>query len=98
VPQAGWIAAIASGPAARAITDGYPYAHTTPVWIERGGQRFADPAAARFLADVVRAQWQRVQERDLFADEAARERYRAAAEEAIRVYEQIAAGAPAPRR
>lgn len=95
---AGWIAAVAHGPAARAVTDGYPYAHTSPVWVERGGARFTDPGAARFLADVVRAQWQRVQERDLFPDAASRERYRAAAEEALRIYEEIAAGGPAPRR
>lgn len=97
IPRAGWIAVVASGPAARAVTDAYPYAHTTPVWIERGGERHADPQAARFLADMVRAQWQRVQDRDLFPDAASRDHYRAAAEAAIAIYEAIAAGGQPPR-
>jgi len=91
VPDGGWVAAMAVGPASRAVTDGYPFAHTTPVYVVRDGNPYVDPAAATFLADVVRAQWARVVQRDHFADEAARTRYREAAEAAIEVYEQIAA-------
>lgn len=92
VPGSAWVAALAVGPAARAVTDGYPFAHTSPVYVVRGGEPYADPAAARFLADVVRAWWQRLLERDRFPDAAARERYRQVVEEAIRVYEGIASG------
>jgi TolB protein len=56
LPRGGWIAARASGPPTRAwpAMDSYPYAHTSPVWIDRVGssEPMARAAAAR---DLLRA-------------------------------------------
>ncbi|NKB89125.1 MAG: hypothetical protein GKS06_12990 [Acidobacteria bacterium] len=94
VPDNAWIAVMVVGPASRAITDGYAFAHTTPVYVTREGRGYTDAESAAYLAQVVRDQWERVQQRDRFTDEAARARYRQAAEAAIAVYERIAANAP----
>lgn len=99
IPGSGWVAAMAVGPAARAVTDGYPFAHTSPVWVVRGGRPWVDRVGAAELADGVRALWERVARGGSFPDESARERYRAAVDEAIAVYERIAAtGRPAGGR
>jgi TolB protein len=56
LPSGGWIAARASGSPTRAwpAMDSYPYAHTSPVWIDRVGssEPVARTAAAR---DLLRA-------------------------------------------
>jgi Tol biopolymer transport system component/cyclophilin family peptidyl-prolyl cis-trans isomerase len=90
IPASAWVAVMVTGPAARYVADGYPFAHTSPVWIDRDGQPYRDPDAARFLADVVRLLWDRVSTRDRFSTDAGRDRYRAAVEQAIEVYERIA--------
>jgi len=94
VPASAWVAVMAVGPAGRAVTDGYPFAHTSPLYVVRDGKPFADADAATELAGMVRAQWDRVDQRDGFADAAARAHYLEAVEAAIAVYERIAADSP----
>jgi cyclophilin family peptidyl-prolyl cis-trans isomerase len=92
VPTSAWIAVMAIGPASRSVTDAYPFAHTSPVYVVRDGRSYANPASAAELAVLVASQWERVRSRDRFPDDAARSRYQEAVEAAIAVYEGIAAG------
>jgi hypothetical protein len=34
-----WVAAVASGPADPEVIDRHPYAHSSPVWVHRAGER-----------------------------------------------------------
>lgn len=97
VPQGGWIAARVLGPASRYVGDSYAFAHTSPVYVARGGRRFTSAEDARFLAEAVAALWARVDERAEWSTPAERERFHGAVEEARRVYEEIAQQAVARR-
>jgi len=90
IPEGGWIAARALGPSSRYVTDSYAFAQTSPVWVVRGGTPWTSAEDARFLADAVRAVWARVRDGD-WVTPGERERFEAAANEAIAVYERIAA-------
>lgn len=92
IPENGWIAVRAYGPHNRYITDSYPFAQTTPVYVLRNGERYTSPEDARFLRDVVEALWKSVRERDRWHSEADKERYRKAVEKATDVYQRIADG------
>lgn len=92
VPDNGWIAVRAIGPAHRYITDTYAFAQTTPVYVLRNGERYTSADDARFLRKVVDAVWTSVQERDQWHTDAGKRRYRDAVEEARSVYRQIAEG------
>ena len=89
VPEGGWIAARARGPASRYVTDSYAFAQTSPVYVERSGQRWTSAEDARFLADAVAAMRERVAD-SRWQTSAQRDEFLAAADEAIRVYEAIA--------
>ncbi len=93
VPGAGWVAARALGPPSPLVSDSYAFAQTSPVWLVDGDGPYVDPEAARFLADMVRALWERVAARDRFSDEVSREAYRRAAYDAIEIYEKRASRA-----
>jgi hypothetical protein len=90
IPEGGWIAARARGPSSRYVTDSYAFAQTTPVWVVRDGRQWTSAEDARFLADAVRATWERVRDGD-WSTPGERERFEAAVNEAIAVYEAIAA-------
>ena len=90
VPDGGWIAARVLGPHSRYIGDDYAFAHTSPVYLVRGGRRFVDRADAQFLAETVDAIWARV-ERGRWRSESERERFRAAVETARGTYARLAA-------
>lgn len=92
VADNGWIAVRALGSYSRYLTDSYPFAQTTPVYVLRNGQRYTSPEDATFLYDAVDALWQSVMERDRWHSEAEKERYRKAVEEAKEVYQSIARG------
>ena len=89
VPDGGWIAARVVGPSSRYIADSYAFAHTTPVYVIRGGRPFVSPADAKFLEAVVdaiwarasKASWRSAAERDAFKEEidAAKAKYAALA-------------------
>jgi hypothetical protein len=88
IPDGGWIAARARGPSSRYVTDSYAFAQTTPVWVVRDGRPWTSAEDARFLADAVRATWERVRDGD-WSTPGERERFEAAVNEAIVVYERI---------
>jgi hypothetical protein len=87
VADGGWVAARVIGPSSRYIADSYAFAHTTPVYVIRGGRPFVSAADAAFLSAVVDAIWARASksswrsdgERDAFKREidAARAKYEA---------------------
>jgi TolB protein len=93
VPQGGWVAARVLGPASKYIGDDYAFAHTTPVWVVRGGRRFVKAEDAQFLAQTVDAIWARV-ERSRWRSDAERNAFKAALDSAKAVYTRLAAGVP----
>jgi hypothetical protein len=72
------------------VTDSYAFAQTSPVWVVRDGRHWTSADDARFLADAVRAVWARVRDAD-WSTPGERERFETAVNEAIAVYEGIAA-------
>jgi hypothetical protein len=91
VPDGGWIAARAIGPASKYVGDSYAFAQTTPVYVVRNGRTFISQDDARFLADVVDAIWARA-DRAPWRSPAERERFKDEIERAKAVYLRLAAG------
>jgi TolB protein len=89
MPDGGWIAARVLGPHSRYIGDDYAFAHTSPVYVVRGGQRYVNRADALFLAETVDAIWARV-ERGRWRSDAERDRFKAAVDSARIVYMGLA--------
>jgi TolB protein len=89
VPRGGWVAARVLGPASRYVGDDYAFAHTSPVYVVRGGRRFTAAEDARFLAQTVDAVRERVA-RAPWRTAAERERFMAALDRARAVYQKIA--------
>jgi hypothetical protein len=92
VPDGGWVAARALGPASRYYGDDYAFAQTSPVYVVRGGRRYLNADDVRFLSETVDAIWARV-ERSAWRSDAERERFRAAVDSAKAVYARLAAEA-----
>ena len=90
IPAGGWIAARVLGPHSRFIGDDYAFAHTSPVYVVRGGQRYVNRDDARFLAETMDAIWARV-ERGRWSTDADRDRFKAAVDRARAVYARLAA-------
>ncbi|HEY9229075.1 MAG TPA: CehA/McbA family metallohydrolase, partial [Gemmatimonadaceae bacterium] len=88
VPEGGWVAARVLGPSSKYIGDDYAFAHTSPVYVVRGGKRYVNAEDVRFLAQTVDAIWARV-ERSRWKSEESKERFRAAVDSARAVYEKI---------
>lgn len=88
MPEGGWIAARVLGPHSRYIGDDYAFAHTSPVYVVRGGHRFVKPEDARFLAETMDAIWARVEGAGWRSD-AERDRFRVAVDSARAVYEAL---------
>ncbi|MBI4473056.1 MAG: CehA/McbA family metallohydrolase, partial [Acidobacteria bacterium] len=55
IPDGGWIAARAIGPAHRYVSDSYAFAQTSPVWVVRNGRRYVSVEDAKFLLAAVDA-------------------------------------------
>jgi len=97
VPDGGWVAARVLGPSSRFVADSIAFAHTSPVYVVRGGRAWVSRDDAAFLAQVVDAIWARASrspwrsdvERDAFKQEIDRARAR---------YEALATGTPSGRR
>ena len=94
VPEGGWIAARALGPASPHLGDDYAFAQTSPVYVVRGGRRYIDGEDVRFLAETVEAIWARVEDAR-WNSAAGRERFSAAVDSARAVYRRLAAEAAA---
>jgi TolB protein len=92
IPHGGWIAARVTGPSSRYITDSYAFAHTSPVYVVRGGRKFVSADDARFLAEAVDATRARVQNANWRTPQE-RDRFMAALDEARAVYDRIIASA-----
>ncbi|HUF26756.1 MAG TPA: CehA/McbA family metallohydrolase [Gemmatimonadaceae bacterium] len=88
MPEGGWVAARVLGPHSRYIGDDYAFAHTSPVYVVRGGRRFVKPEDARFLAQTVDAIWARVEGAGWRSD-VERDRFRAAVDSARAFYEAL---------
>jgi TolB protein len=89
MPDGGWIAARVLGPASPYFGDDYAFAHTSPVYVMRGGRRYVNAADIRFLSQTVDAIWTRVQ-RARWRSEHERERFRAAIDSARADLDEIA--------
>jgi hypothetical protein len=88
LPEGGWVAARVLGPHSRFIGDDYAFAHTSPVYVVRGGRRFVNAEDARFLGQTVDAIWARV-ERSPWRSNADRDRFRTAIDSARAVYSRL---------
>jgi TolB protein len=93
VPQGGWIAARVLGPGSKYIGDDYAFAHTSPVYVVRGGRRYVRAEDVQFLSQTMDAIWTRV-ERSRWRSDAERDAFRAEVDLARAVYARIAATAP----
>jgi TolB protein len=90
MPDGGWIAARVIGPASQYIGDDYAFAHTGPVYVVRGGQRFVRKDDVEFLSQTIDAIWARV-ERARWRSDAERDRFKAAIDSARAVYSRLGA-------
>lgn len=88
VPQGGWIAARASGPASKYVGDDYAFVQTSPVYIVRAGRQYLNAADVRFLADTIDAIWTRV-ERSPWRSDRERDAFHAAVDQARAVYAKL---------
>ena len=89
IPEGGWIAARVLGPHSKYIGDDYAFAHTSPVYVVRGGRKFVKADDVRFLSQTVDAIWTRV-ERSRWGSDASRARFKAAVDSARAVYSRLA--------
>jgi TolB protein len=90
VPRGGWVAARVTGPPSRYVGDSYAFAHTSPVYLVRGGREFRSAEDATFLADAVAALWDRLEGRAEWRTPAERDRFHTAVREATAIYREIA--------
>ena len=88
VPEGGWIAARAAGPASTYLGDDYAFAQTTPVYVVRGGRPYRKAADVQFLLDTLDAIWGRV-ERSRWRSEAERDAFHAAIDKGRAVYQKL---------
>ena len=88
MPDGGWIAARVIGPNSKYIGDDYAFAHTSPVYVVRGGRPYVNTQDVHFLGETVDAIWARV-ERSRWRSDAARDRFRAAVDSARAVYARL---------
>ena len=86
--EAGWVAARVIGTKHRYVGDNYPFAQTSPVYVEREGAPFASAEDARFLLEVVNELWRRVEARDPWSSAAEKETYLRAVEQARSAYQR----------
>jgi hypothetical protein len=89
LPDGGWIAARAIGPASRYVTDSYAFAQTSPVYVVRNGRRYTSAADAKFLMDAVDAIWERADRTSRWRSPAEREKFKAAIDQARAVYQRL---------
>jgi TolB protein len=93
VPRGGWIAAVVRGPTSRYLGDSHAFAHTSPVYVVRDDEPpFRSEVDARFLADVVEAIGDRVQDAP-WRSRSERDAFEAEIDQARSVYLRIATDA-----
>jgi hypothetical protein len=88
LPRGGWVTARVIGPASRYVGDSYAFAHTSPVYVVRGGRRFVSTDDARFFVATVDSLRTRV-ERGPWRTPAERTRFHAALDSARAVYQRL---------
>ena len=88
MPNGGWIVARVLGPNSKYIGDDYAFAHTSPVYVVRGGKRFVKAEDVQFLSQTVDAIWTRV-DRSRWRSEENRSRFKAAIDSAKAVYSRL---------
>jgi TolB protein len=91
IPEGGWIAARVLGPASRFIGDDYAFAHTSPVYVTRGGRKYVNADDVAFLSATVDEIWTRVED-GRWRSEEEKARFRASVDSAKAVYTRISAG------
>jgi TolB protein len=92
VPRGGWVAARVLGPGSKYVGDDYAFAHTSPVYIVRGGHKFVRVEDVQFLSQTIDAIWARA-ERSRWRSDAERDAFKAELDSGRAVYARIAAGA-----
>jgi len=92
MPQGGWIAARVLGPGSKYVGDDYAFAHTTPVYVVRGGRKYVRAEDVQFLSQTIDAIWTRV-EHSRWRSDAERDAFRTDVDSARAVYARIAATA-----
>jgi len=88
MPEGGWIAARVLGPHSKYIGDDYAFAHTSPVYVVRGGKRFVKADDVQFLSQTIDAIWTRV-ERSRWRSDDNRARFKAEIDSAKAVYSRL---------
>jgi hypothetical protein len=91
MPEGGWIAARVLGPASDYFGDDYAFAHTSPVYVVRGGRHYVDREDVAFLSATVDEIWARVEDGRWRSDEE-KARFRASVDSAKAVYSRRSAG------
>jgi hypothetical protein len=90
MPEGGWIAARVLGPASDYFGDDYAFAHTSPVYVVRGGRHYVDPEDVAFLSATVDEIWARVEDGRWRSDQEKAE-FRASVDSAKAVYSRRSA-------
>ena len=90
MPEGGWIAARVIGGKSKYIGDDYAFAHTSPVYVVRGGKRYVRAGDVQFLSQTIDAIWARA-ERSRWRSATERDQFKATLDSAKAVYARIAA-------
>ncbi|MGH7500577.1 MAG: CehA/McbA family metallohydrolase [Longimicrobiales bacterium] len=85
-----WIAARATGPSSPFISDNYPFAQTSAVYVTRNGLSFTSADDARFLDAMVEAMWERLSTRGRFQNDEHRAAWERDVAQARTYYQAIA--------
>jgi hypothetical protein len=90
MPQGGWIAVRAFGPASVYLGDSYAFAHTSPVYVVHNGQPFVSREDAAFLLQVVDAIRARASKSSSWRSDADRDAFLREVDEARGIYAKLA--------
>ncbi|MFT7319333.1 CehA/McbA family metallohydrolase [Congregibacter sp.] len=90
LPDAGWIAARAIGPASPYVGDAFAFAQTSPVHVLRDGQSFSSAADAAFLAESLATTWRLAEARDTWLTTAQKSAYQSGISAALDYYRRSA--------
>ena len=88
LPTSGWIAVRVTGAPSKYVTDSYPFAQTSPIYVVRDGKPFVSKEDAKFLTEVVDAIWARAS-RGPWRSDAEREAFKREIDQARAAYVKL---------